>query len=687
MEDKKFTRKSTQDNYVSERIDIIKNNLLGNYDNAGNYQIAPQIVNELLELEKYRKSSYGNSMFCVGNLLGYGEIVFEVYFNKDVDGETNAKACLYVLEDIDKVNGYLQNTIKTLIAEFSSDVGNFIEDSYKKFKIKDTSDDDDEEGKEKKDLESLELDDSYILAKKAYMLLLEKLEEEKMLDAYGKLFTEKLSLISKMDNEFAKAVLDRFNSQYALIENIFLKDKNYKALNELMDACIEYVSGTQEQFIAQEKEFNDKLAPALQTFTENLNELSEKSEKKALNMLDREDRAKLQEMIDANENIDENEAVTDNDSTGDGAVELEPSIEVIQEMNNEGGMETLGNPILYEGSDDELEEESEKNEEQSEQEESQQNNQQENQVVQEEQTIEEIIKNNKIEEPINSEEQTTENKVSEEKPTTANTVSEEKSTTENTGKAVEPTVIDTSRTKDLEQEDQIVTEKKDTPKTIDVNPEKESKDISEIIEKNKKEETKPVQAEDKKTESSATQEDKVRIPDSLMDYIKNSQRLDREKQGRNPETPPTSKEQPLEQPSNPTPTKTDPAPDNDFLNRVSNKYGKLNNSNGGTTVSEETIEEIVETKVNDKFDSIFNKFKEGVNQDSKSPEPEIHVDSINSPAIDESFNNVGEQNIESIVPDGIPLGSDDIPRNLDGQIEKITGQYSKSFDEKSLGDW
>jgi uncharacterized membrane protein len=79
MEEIKFTRKPTQDNYVSEKIDIIKNKLLGDYDDTGKYSIAPQIVNELLSLTKYRKSSYGNSMFCVGNLIGYGEISFEVF--------------------------------------------------------------------------------------------------------------------------------------------------------------------------------------------------------------------------------------------------------------------------------------------------------------------------------------------------------------------------------------------------------------------------------------------------------------------------------------------------------------------------------------------------------------------------------------------------------------------------------
>ena len=79
MENGKFVRKTTQDNFITEKVDIFKNNLLGQYDDYGNYEIAPQIMNELIELKKVRKSSYDNSMFCAGNLLGFGEISFAIF--------------------------------------------------------------------------------------------------------------------------------------------------------------------------------------------------------------------------------------------------------------------------------------------------------------------------------------------------------------------------------------------------------------------------------------------------------------------------------------------------------------------------------------------------------------------------------------------------------------------------------
>ena len=90
------------------------------------YFLSKPVIEELLKLTKVKKSSFGNSIFCIGTLIGYGEIVFELSFNTKTNDGKNAKAILYVLEGVDKINGYLQNTIKTKLAEYVSNVSNFI---------------------------------------------------------------------------------------------------------------------------------------------------------------------------------------------------------------------------------------------------------------------------------------------------------------------------------------------------------------------------------------------------------------------------------------------------------------------------------------------------------------------------------------------------------------------------------
>lgn len=317
--DNRIVRKLTQDNFVTERVDVIENRLLGSYDDDGNYIIAQQIVEELIELPKVKKTVFGNSIFCLGNLLGYGELVFELLFDTKTSGNT-AAATLFLLEDVDKINGYLQNTIKTKLQDFNRNVDNFIEATYEHFNISAEEDDDEDEGKEKKLLDDLNNEDSFIIAKKQFSLLLEKLLSEKYLDAYGKYFTSRMSELTKLNNEFGQGVLNRFKEQYALIENVFLHEKNYKTLNELLDKCIEEVSGTSEQLISQEKDFNEKVAPALDTFTENIDKLHDKYEQKALNMLEKDDREKVEEIL---------EGIEDKDVKKDNARESKPNVEQI----------------------------------------------------------------------------------------------------------------------------------------------------------------------------------------------------------------------------------------------------------------------------------------------------------------------------------------------------------------------
>lgn len=291
MEDK-ITRKITQDDFVTEKVDIIKNNLLGSYNENNEYHIAAPIIDELIAIEKLRKTSFGNSVFCVGNLLGYGEIVFEILYNTKTDNNS-AQAYLFVLEDVNKINGYLQNTIRTQIAHFTGEVENFIEQSYEKFNVIGTLGDD---GMEKKDLDNINLDDSYILAKKAYSLLLDKLCDEKMLDCYGNYFTARLTALTKMDNDFTNSVLGRFNEEYALIQGVFLQNKNYRTLNELLDKCIEETSGTKPEFVALEEDFNNAIKLDLDKFIHSMSSLNEKSKSKAINLLDKADRSKIEEI-------------------------------------------------------------------------------------------------------------------------------------------------------------------------------------------------------------------------------------------------------------------------------------------------------------------------------------------------------------------------------------------------------
>ena len=91
---------------------------------------------------------------------------------------------------------------------------------------------------------------------------------------------------------------DRFNDQYSLIQSVFLQEKNYKVLNELLDKCFEENSGINPALAEQEAEFSNVIRPALDTFVDSVNKLNDKYEHKALSMLDKDDRQKVEAILD-----------------------------------------------------------------------------------------------------------------------------------------------------------------------------------------------------------------------------------------------------------------------------------------------------------------------------------------------------------------------------------------------------
>ena len=154
----------SQDNFTTEKINVITNCLFGNY--VGNeYVISDEIKEELLKDKKVKKSVYKNSVFCSAYIVGYGDVVFEATFQKNTVKNV-AMAELFVLENEYKINGYIQNTIRTKVAEYSDSIEDFIEKSYRFFNISLT----DSDGGKLYDLKEDISMNAYINAKKSFNL-------------------------------------------------------------------------------------------------------------------------------------------------------------------------------------------------------------------------------------------------------------------------------------------------------------------------------------------------------------------------------------------------------------------------------------------------------------------------------------------------------------------------------------
>ena len=287
----KFVREISQDALVTEKSDIFLNGLLGVYDNNGKYFISPKITEELIKVEKAKKYAFDNSIYCESNILGIGEIMFQIEYMKLPNGNSSAK--LYILENVYKINGYLQNTIKTFLTEFEDTFDNFIEKTYNAFNV---VVDYDENGRNKK----VTLDtymDYYLMSKKQYLVAVQADVEKKLDELYKRYFSKRVKILNSSNNPFANDVLKDFQNEYDKIENKFLQTSDYKTINELLDKCVEDVSGTKEEYLKYEAEFEVQTRPALKDFYNASNVLFDSAQTSALNNLYKKDKQRMSEVI------------------------------------------------------------------------------------------------------------------------------------------------------------------------------------------------------------------------------------------------------------------------------------------------------------------------------------------------------------------------------------------------------
>ena len=59
-----FLKSSTQDEFTTEKVNVISNCLLGNYNDNGDYVIPNNIVDELIAVKKVKKSKQNIKRGC-----------------------------------------------------------------------------------------------------------------------------------------------------------------------------------------------------------------------------------------------------------------------------------------------------------------------------------------------------------------------------------------------------------------------------------------------------------------------------------------------------------------------------------------------------------------------------------------------------------------------------------------------
>lgn len=275
----KFKMAKTFDEYTTEKLDIVQNKLLGDYNANGIYVINKKISAELLNLNKVKKESYNNEIFCTA-VTNSGRIIdFEIEFKKNSASKL-AVAELSVLEGVPKQGGRMMNIIKTPIGKFTGEITpDFVDKALAKFKVVVNATD---EGQDRKDV-----DDEYIVKRNMLLNYLDQMTQESYNIIYEDYFTQRINLLKQVNNSYTKKILAIFNDEFNKISDYFLLDKktkkvtNYKAVNELLDKAFEDLSGLSE-YEEQEKMFREKMLPILGIFVAGAERIDSSSKKTVL---------------------------------------------------------------------------------------------------------------------------------------------------------------------------------------------------------------------------------------------------------------------------------------------------------------------------------------------------------------------------------------------------------------------
>ena len=236
-----------RENEQFNKLETITNRLLGNYVDS-TYTIDKIISAELATMPKVITSDFNGKIFAESD-TDSGKFTFEISF--DIE---NRFANLYILERIVKANGYIVNTLRTLVSSVRCVSADMTEKAKKAFHV---------------------VTDGEVLSMSKYPNISTELNVKsranqrymaKIDELYGKLFVAKMSALNQQKDDFCDAVLDNFNDEHNKIEDYFLKDKNYKALCDLLQANIYMISGTSEQFITQEQHLNNMLLVDINRF-------------------------------------------------------------------------------------------------------------------------------------------------------------------------------------------------------------------------------------------------------------------------------------------------------------------------------------------------------------------------------------------------------------------------------------
>ena len=244
--EKKYIRKDVRGGYLFneseikyynqiEQIDVYDNLLLGDWLKNGEYKIEEPIKNELVAIPKYYTSAFGDNMFCetYDAIAEFGKLEFSLKIENNKPENGYITATLNLLEDIDRANGYYQNTNTGFVDSYvAKDTPSFVADCFAKFNIYQKK----EDGFLKKANSSIDL----IVARKRELSELKQKLMPKLDVFFKKLVDKKMNALK--NSQVGQKIIDEFYGKGATITGFFIKDgmPGYsRYLNQMLDSILD----------------------------------------------------------------------------------------------------------------------------------------------------------------------------------------------------------------------------------------------------------------------------------------------------------------------------------------------------------------------------------------------------------------------------------------------------------------
>lgn len=275
---------------IENELSLYRNNLFGFYNSNNVYTISEDVIADLVECPKLISGMTDDKIQCTSYISGVGNLQFEIEILSDGKIVTTN---LYLVENEPKINGAVNNTIKTIIAVYTNKItNNYFDKVLFAFNIHDNED-------TMKLPEIEEINKMYIYSRKNYneKIYIDSMQSNSQI--IKELLDEQLQFLSKSNNEFASTVLDLYKSK----ENELLEfsQKNNQSVDvftlfELLNYCVNVTLAKNPKYSKYYEEYNKSIAIAVRFAMRSIKDINKKTRDNLYKSLDDKEAHKLMKL-------------------------------------------------------------------------------------------------------------------------------------------------------------------------------------------------------------------------------------------------------------------------------------------------------------------------------------------------------------------------------------------------------